>query len=645
MTTTRSERGATTVWRAAAGRLLAGRTRLPRQAVLACADLLAWPVAILAALLLRTDFDLAETHPWAVAGTSGLAAVLYGASAWWSGLWSGRCASGSFESMAALTTTVLRATAALFVLDLVLSRPVPASVPLGAGFLVLVLVAGLRYVQRLAIEAALRPSQDSPHRLLVVGAGAGAEQVLTALLRTPESPYLPVALLDDDPHKARLRLRGIPVVGTRDDLESALTTYSVDTVLVAIPSAAPALLRDVASRAEPLGAAVKVLPPVVDLLGAPVRVSDIRPVTDLDLLGRRPVDVDLDRKADYLSGRRVLVTGAGGSIGSELCRQLAQHGPAELYMLDRDESALHAVKLSLDGSGTLDSPDLVVADIRDARRLDHLFATLRPDVVFHAAALKHLPLLERHPGEAWKTNVLGTRNVLEAALRHDVQRLVNISTDKAADPVSVLGYSKRLGERLTASAGASSGRAFLSVRFGNVLGSRGSVLTTFRSQIASGGPVTVTHPEVLRYFMTVQEAVRLVLIAGSFGSPGQALVLDMGEPVRIADVARRLIAASDRDVQIEFTGLREGEKLREVRLSSDEPDERPLHPLICHVPVPLLPPSAVEVPDLDLDDDALVLERMRGLCGESIDLDAPDGWRPTASVPAQGRADAPSVRF
>ncbi len=261
-----------------------------------------------------------------------------------------------------------------------------------------------------------------------------------------------------------------------------------------------------------------------------------------DLLGRRPIQTDLGAIADYLSTKTVLITGAGGSIGSELARQVHRFGPKELVLLDRDESGLHAVQLSIYGKGLLDTPDMVLADIRDAVALDDVFAAHRPDVVFHAAALKHLPMLEQYPAEGWKTNVLGTLNVLEAAHRHGVQRFVNISTDKAADPSSVLGKTKRIAEELTASFATDGAGDYLSVRFGNVLGSRGSVLESFTAQIRGGGPVTVTHPEITRYFMTIPEACELVIQAGAIGNPGDVLVLDMGSPIRILDVAKRLIA-------------------------------------------------------------------------------------------------------
>lgn len=313
--------------------------------------------------------------------------------------------------------------------------------------------------------------------------------------------------------------------------------------------------------------------------------------TDDDVLGRPSRLDDLVLSADYLVGRRVLITGAGGSIGAELARQVHAVGPGELILLDRDESALHGVQLAIYGHGLLDTPDTALACIRDKAALREIFARHRPHVVFHAAALKHLPLLEQYPDEGWKTNVVGTHNVLELSAEHGVETFVNVSTDKAADPTSVLGATKRIAEQLTAWYGCHAAGTYLSVRFGNVLGSRGSVLHTFRQQIASGGPVTVTHPDVTRYFMTIREACRLVMQAGALGRDGEVLVLDMGEPVRILDVAQRLIARSGRSIDVVFTGLRPSEKLHERLFSTDERAVRARHPLISHVLVPPLEPS------------------------------------------------------
>ncbi|MEB3366467.1 polysaccharide biosynthesis protein [Saccharopolyspora mangrovi] len=306
----------------------------------------------------------------------------------------------------------------------------------------------------------------------------------------------------------------------------------------------------------------------------------------VDLLGRSPVRIDMAEVLHTLVGKRVLVTGAGGSIGSELCRHISRLGPGELMMLDRDESALHTVQLALHGRALLDSPEIILADIRDQQYLMKIFAERRPQVVFHAAALKHLPILQRYPGEAWKSNVIGTQNVLRAAENTGVERFVNISTDKAANPTSALGYSKRIAERLTAEVAQRVDGTYVSVRFGNVLGSRGSVLGAFLDQISSGGPVTVTHPDVTRFFMTVSEAVQLVIYAAAIGGPGEALVLDMGQPVRIDDLARRLIRRSGRPIEVVYTGLRPGEKLHEALFDGSERDFRPLQPSIAHVTMP-----------------------------------------------------------
>ncbi|MGL5853248.1 MAG: UDP-N-acetylglucosamine 4,6-dehydratase family protein, partial [Phycicoccus sp.] len=317
-----------------------------------------------------------------------------------------------------------------------------------------------------------------------------------------------------------------------------------------------------------------------------------------------PISLDMAAIAEQIGGKRVLVTGAGGSIGSELCRQISRFGPARLLMLDRDESGLHATQLSVEGQALLDSDDLLLCDIRDVEALRAVFERTRPQVVFHAAALKHLTMLERYPEEAMKTNVVGTLNVLEAARLVDVETFVNISTDKAAQPTSVLGWSKRVAERYTANYDRDHAGRYVSVRFGNVLGSRGSVIPAFMEQIQRGGPVTVTHPEVERYFMLIPEACQLVLQAAAIGAGGEVMVLDMGRPVKILEVANTMIELSGRtDVDIVFTGLRLGEKLSEELFSPGE-DARPTgHPLITHVPVPPLsarpsePAESVDIGD------------------------------------------------
>jgi dTDP-glucose 4,6-dehydratase len=367
-------------------------------------------------------------------------------------------------------------------------------------------------------------------------------------------------------------------------------------------NAAPAnLVQEVSRACQGAGLTFVVLPPVREMIGGHVRLEQIRKVDVADLLGRRPIKTDIGNIASCVRDKVVLITGAGGSIGSELARQVHRLNPRQLVLLDRDESALHGVQLSLYGTGLLDSEDIVLCDIRDMAALEEVFDRHRPEVVFHAAALKHLPLLERFPLEGWKTNVVGTANVLACSRRVGVERLVNISTDKAADATSVLGQTKRLAERLTAWHAQDGRLPYVSVRFGNVLGSRGSVLHAFRSQIERGGPVTVTHPEVTRFFMTIPEACELVLQAGAIGRPGDVMVLDMGEPVRILDVARLLIEESGRDIRVVFTGLRPGEKLNESlfgQLENHRPSE---HLMISQVNVPALNPD-----DLPMSGDDLL---------------------------------------
>lgn len=320
-----------------------------------------------------------------------------------------------------------------------------------------------------------------------------------------------------------------------------------------------------------------------------------RPIDPAELLGPRDVGPEFEvLGAKALRGRRVLVTGAGGSIGSELCRQIMRFEPAELIAVDRDETALQQAQLAISGHGLLDTREVVLADIRDADAIVEIFLERRPDVVFHAGALKHLPMLEQYPREAWKTNVLGTLNVLRASQLVDVDTFVNISTDKAANPTSVLGHSKRLAERLTAWFGATTGKGYVSVRFGNVLGSRGSMLPLFASLLEQGKPLTVTHPDATRYFMSIAEACQLVIQAGAFGRAGEVLILDMGEPVRILDVARQMIERSGRDVEIVFTGLRAGEKLHEELIGTGERAHRPVHPRVSHAIVPPLDPTTAD---------------------------------------------------
>lgn len=575
-------------------------------------DAAAWFAGLWVATFLRYELDVAKVDTLAVAKVAAVAMVAQLALGTAAGLYVHRWRYGTFEEVAATLRVVVAVTVLVTVLNLtpLLDRAVPISATIISGFLALSVMCAGRITWRLMLDRWTRAQGDDREPVLVIGAGEGGLQAVTAMLKS--GPYHPVAILDDKPDLKNLRVKGVRVMGDRTSMGEVAERLGVSTIVVAIPSASGELIRDIARRADAAGLHTLILPPVHEVLGAHVGVSDIRPLTEADLLGRRELSLDIESVAGYLTGKRVLVTGAGGSIGSELCRQIHRFAPASLVMLDRDESALQAVQVSIEGRGLLDSRDLVVCCIRDRDRLQQVFDEHRPEVVFHAAALKHLPLLEMHAEEGWKTNVWGTQNLLDLAGKFDVERFVNISTDKAADASSVLGRTKRVAEQLTSFAGKSLDGTYMSVRFGNVLGSRGSVLPLFRAQIDQGGPVTVTHPEVTRFFMTIPEACELVIQAGALDAQdGKVMVLDMGEPVRIADLARRLIAESDRPVEIVYTGLRPGEKMHEVLFSPDEQPEVSEHPLISWVDVPAMSPEVATELDPYQPDELVDLRESR----------------------------------
>jgi FlaA1/EpsC-like NDP-sugar epimerase len=429
-----------------------------------------------------------------------------------------------------------------------------------------------------------RGSRKVGLRVAVVGTrdtGAGA---IRQMLRSPSAGLVPVAVFDDDAHTHGLSLLGVPVVGGIDDIPAAADRYSLQQVLLAIPAPGPELVERVLRAAEDAGLSMKVLPGVQDAPSGAAHLAAIRQAREPrieDLLGRTEVETDLDRVRRSLAGRRVLVTGAGGSIGSEICRQVAGLQPALLVLLDHDETHLHDTVATISGAGT---PSL--ADIADPRAVLAAFERYRPEVVFHAAAHKHVPILEDHPTEAAKVNVFGTLNVVESAISVGTERFVQVSTDKAVHPSNVMGASKRLAEQIVL-ARFPEGSAYCAVRFGNVLGSRGSVIPTFARQIANGGPVTVTDREMTRFFMSVEEAVQLVLQASVLAEGGEIFMLEMGDPVKIVDLAERMIRLSGYrvgiDIPICLTGRRPGEKLGEDLRTSDEEILGTEHPCIHRV--------------------------------------------------------------
>ena len=413
---------------------------------------------------------------------------------------------------------------------------------------------------------------------LIVGAGSAARTLVRDLRRSPDYGLRPVGCIDDDP---RIRwVSGVPVLGKLSDLRRVVRDHDVEAVVIAIPSLPTATLSALIRAAADTGARVRYLPSFVAAIERVAQAADMRAVQFGRLLGRPERRIVQPSELMTLTGARVLVTGAGGSIGEELCRQIRGHDPASLHMLDHDESNVHALQLELYGEALLDSSEIIIADIRDAARMQQVFQQVRPDIVFHAAAHKHLPLLERHPCEGVKSNALGTQNVVRAAVGSGTGQLVLVSTDKAADPRSILGATKRLAEMI-GQANAVGATRVCSVRFGNVLGSRGSFLDVVADQLRRGEPVTVTDPHVTRFFMTVEEAVGLVLAAAPMAEYGETFVLDMGEPVRIADLVRRYGEQFQvPDVRIRFTGLRRGEKLHETLFCEGEEQLPTVNPAI-----------------------------------------------------------------
>lgn len=564
------------------------------RAIWLLADGCFWALALGATIWIRLELDPSVVTDANIYIAMGLAAGLHIVVAATTGSYMVRHMRGSFDEVIAVVKTAsISALALIAIAWLTPAVFLPRSSALLAPALAIMFMLATRFIVR-SYRARLVSRNPDGERVIVFGAGLAGRRLVHNMLHDDRSQFTPVALLDDDRGKRRLRIEGVPVVGGRRDLAAAAEKTKAQYLAVAIPRATPELLREVQEEAVELGLKVKVLPPIEDWLRqTDPQSTDLRDVNLEDLLGRRAVELDQEAITEHLTGKVVLVTGAGGSIGSELCRQIARFAPARLILLDRDESALHAVQLSLTGRGLLEGEDLLLADIRDEKTLAEQFTKTRPDVVFHAAALKHLSLLERYPTEAWQTNVLGTLNVLTASARAGVGTFVNISTDKAASPTSVLGTSKRMAERLTAHFARHEPARYVSVRFGNVLGSRGSVIPTFTEQIRQGGPITLTHPDVERYFMLIPEASQLVLQAGAIGRDGQVLVLDMGEPVKIADVARQLIALSGKDIEIHTTGLRPGEKLTEVLFADAERHLPTGHPLMTAVNVPALDPVGI----------------------------------------------------
>jgi FlaA1/EpsC-like NDP-sugar epimerase len=471
--------------------------------------------------------------------------------------------------VAVTTSSVMVSVAVVILLTLNVLPNFPRGVLPIDWLLSLVLIGGLRFSLRILAETQATSAVNGgrSRRVLVVGAGDAGALVVREMQKNPDLPLTPICFLDDDQDKQRQQIHGVPVVGTLGDLARTIDTRRIEEVIIAIPSAPGRVVRQVADVCRLKGMAFRTMPGIYELIGGKVNVNRLREVDITDLLRREPARIDDRLIGESLGGRRVLITGAGGSIGRELCRQVARWGPSALILLGHGENSIFESLLELEENFPSLPLHPVIADIRDLDRLSVVFENLRPQVVFHTAAHKHVPLMEANVEDAITNNVVGTRNVVEASLNYGVERMVMISTDKAIRPSSVMGAAKRLAELIVLDAAHRSGQLFSVVRFGNVLGSRGSIIPLFKRQIAQGGPITITHPDMKRYFMTIPEAVHLVLQASSMGQGGEVFVLNMGEQVRIQDLAEDLIRLSGlepgKDIEIVFTGIRPGEKLSE----------------------------------------------------------------------------------
>jgi FlaA1/EpsC-like NDP-sugar epimerase len=523
--------------------------------------------------------------------------------------------------------------ALIFLVNPTRAFPVPRSVALLGAFLATMVMGAARFQGRLRRRSSSTPPDTTAAtRVAIVGAGDAGASIVREMRRQNETDRVPVAIVDDDPRKQGRSMLGVPVVGDIANLPEVVQYFRADEVLVAIPSADQQLINEIMDGAELAGVPLKVLPPVRDLLNDRPSVRDARDINIEDLLGRAQVATEIEEIRAVVGGATVLITGAGGSIGSEIAKQVADLGPGRLVLLDHDETHLHDVK------GQLRTPaELDLTDIRDRGRIAQLMRDLRPDVVFHAAAHKHVPLLEAQPTEAVRTNVLGTYNVVAAAAEAGVDRLVFISSDKAVRPSNVLGYSKWLGEQLVLLL-APAGSRWCSVRFGNVLGSRGSVIPTFARQISEGGPVTVTDPRMTRFFMSVRESVQLVLQASVLSEGGEIFMLDMGEAVNILELAERMVRLSGHqvgtEIPIRFSGTRPGEKLAEDLQNPEEQASPTRHPSIVRL-------TAIRIDADNLEKSTRELEH---LVAERLDDEAAGLMVTLAQSPARPVRRAVDVR-
>ena len=475
---------------------------------------------------------------------------------------------GALGSFFILQCIVLK----LFDIDL------PRSYPFFFAFFMFVVTVSIRFSYRMVRvfneKRRRMESGNACQNCMVVGAGAAGNSIIKEIESTGYLSMKVCCVIDDNPGCWGKRLRGIPIVGGRESIADMAEKYEIDEIIIAIPSANPLQIKGIVEICKETGCRMRTLPAIYQLINGEVNVSKLREVEITDLLGREPVDVNLDEIMGYVSGKTIMVTGGGGSIGSELCRQIATHRPKCLIIVDIYENNAYEIQQELKERYPKLHQEVLIASVRNTGRMEYIFKKYRPQIVYHAAAHKHVPLMEDSPNEAIKNNVFGTYKTAMLAAQYEAEKFVMISTDKAVNPTNIMGASKRICEMIIQSMNRKSKTEFVAVRFGNVLGSNGSVIPLFKKQIEHGGPVTVTHPEIIRYFMTIPEAVSLVLQAGFYAKGGEIFVLDMGEPVKIADLAKNLIQLSGykvgEDIEIVYTGLRPGEKMYEELLMNEE---------------------------------------------------------------------------
>jgi len=554
------------------------------------ADVLLMPLAVVAGFCLRLDAAGLQPYVRTMLIYVVLAAVVKPAIFFRFGLYRRYWHYASVNDLVSIALATLSGTVVvavlMFSLPLLLAdfRAPPRSIPFLDWLISFLAASATRFAVRLAADRRRRrPSYNGrsgedrhgERRVLVMGAGDAGAMIVREMQQNPGLGMQPVCFADDNRVKQGMCIHGVSVLGTREEIPALVEEHRIDQVIIAMPTAPGQAIRAIKAICDRTGVSYKTVPGMYELIGGTVRVNQIRDVQIDDLLRRDPIVPSAERAA-YLRESTVMVTGAGGSIGSELCRQVARERPHRLILLDQSESGVYHIEAELQYLYPTLGIHPVIANVRDLERLERVVKDYGPDIVFHAAAYKHVPLMEMNPEEVVLNNVLGTLNLIQVVERQSVARFVLISTDKAVEPCNFMGASKRIAELLVQDAARRTGKCLAAVRFGNVLGSDGSVVPLFERQIAAGGPVTVTHPEMTRFFMTIPEAVQLVIQAAILGSGGEIFVLDMGEPVKIVDMARDLIALSgmDRDIDIEFIGVRPGEKLHEKLFSSDEVIQR-----------------------------------------------------------------------